>query len=66
VHAQSVFVVLLYATAPPISDAHGMGTQQPAIHDSSVMVEVSIAVSPPVCLLHVGSPVWLFVSSRTM
>jgi hypothetical protein len=66
VHAQSDFVVLLYATAPPSSDEHGMATHVPAMHDSSVSVEVTIAVSPPVLLLHGGNPEGVVVSMRTV
>jgi hypothetical protein len=66
VHAQSDFVVLLYATAPPRSDEHGMATHVPAMHDSSVSVEVTIAVSPPVLLLHGGNPDGVAVSMCTV
>jgi hypothetical protein len=65
VHAQSDFVVLLYATAPPMRDVHGIGTHMPATHDTSVRLEVTMAVSPPVWLLHGGRPDGLLVSICT-
>jgi hypothetical protein len=52
VHAHSVFVALLYATPPPTR--HGIVTQTPATHVSSVLVDVTIAVSPAVFALHAG------------
>jgi hypothetical protein len=63
VHAHSVFVALSYATPPPTR--HGIVTHTPATHVSSVLVDVTIAVSPSVLVLHVGRPDELWVWIRT-
>jgi hypothetical protein len=56
-HAQSVFVVLAYATAPPISVVHGIGIQLSTMHEYKAGGDdVTIPVSPASADVHVGSP----------